>query len=58
MKLKLLVSFFLFFNVCINAAELNGKIIHISNGDTIHVLTDDKKKYKIRWNSWKHLSRN
>ena len=50
MKLKLLISFFLFFTIYINAAELNGKVIHISDGDTIHVLTNDKKKYKIRLN--------
>ena len=50
MKLKLLISFLLFFTIYINAAELNGKVIHISDGDTIHVLTNDKKKYKIRLN--------
>lgn len=28
--------------------ELKGKIIHISDGDTVHLLTDKKEKIKIR----------
>ena len=28
--------------------ELKGKIIHISDGDTAHLLTDKKEKIKIR----------
>ena len=30
--------------------ELKGKIIHISDGDTVHLLTDKKEKIKIRLN--------
>ena len=30
--------------------ELKGKIIHISDGDTVHLLTDNKEKIKIRLN--------
>ena len=31
--------------------ELKGKIIHISDGDTVHLLTDNKEKIKIRLNN-------
>ena len=30
--------------------ELKGKIIHVSDGDTVHLLTDKKEKIKIRLN--------
>lgn len=30
--------------------ELTGKVIHISDGDTVHILTHEKEKYKIRLN--------
>ena len=34
----------------INANSISGKVIHISDGDTIHLLTKSKEKIKIRLN--------
>ena len=48
MKLKLVIIICLFFSIYSNAAELKGKVIHISDWDTIHLLTTNKVKYKIR----------
>ena len=40
----------LVFIINIYANEIKGKVIHISDGDTIHILTAQKEKYKIRLN--------
>lgn len=41
---------FLVFIINIYANVIKGKVIHISDGDTIHILTVEKEKYKIRLN--------
>jgi endonuclease YncB( thermonuclease family) len=41
---------YLLFIVNIYANQIKGKVIHISDGDTIHILTTEKEKYKIRLN--------
>ena len=41
---------FLVFIINIYANVIKGKVIHISDGDTIHILTAEKEKYKIRLN--------
>ncbi|MDN5105047.1 thermonuclease family protein [Aliarcobacter butzleri] len=40
----------LVFIINIYANEIKGKVIHISDGDTIYVLTPQREKYKIRLN--------
>lgn len=41
---------YLIFIVNVYGNEIKGKVIHISDGDTIHILTAKKEKYKIRLN--------
>lgn len=47
---KILLTILLFIGLNSYAAMLSGKIIHISDGDTVHLLTPDKKTHKIRLN--------
>lgn len=47
---KILFTILLFIGLNSYAVMLSGKIIHISDGDTVHLLTPDKVKYKIRLN--------
>ena len=44
LKVTLLCSCFCY----ANASMLTGKVIHISDGDTVHILTTNKEKIKIR----------
>lgn len=47
---KILLTILLFIGLNSYAAMLSGKVIHISDGDTVHLLTPDKKTHKIRLN--------
>lgn len=48
---KLLIIFlFLLGTIVSHAAVITGKVIVISDGDTVHILTSDKKDIKIRLN--------
>ena len=48
--MKHIVIFLLLISSNLLSLELKGKIIHISDGDTVHLLTDNKEKIKIRLN--------
>ena len=48
--MKHIVIFLLLISNNLLSLELKGKIIHISDGDTVHLLTDNKEKIKIRLN--------
>lgn len=47
---KILLTILLFIGLNSYAAMLSGKVIHISDGDTVHLLTPDKVTHKIRLN--------
>lgn len=47
---KIILTILLFIGLNSYAAMLSGKIIHISDGDTVHLLTPDKVTHKIRLN--------
>ena len=46
--MKLILLFFLFFPLSLFSAEITGKVIKISDGDTITILDSNNRKYKIR----------
>ena len=48
--IKHVIIILLFISSNLLSLELKGKIIHISDGDTVHLLTDNKEKIKIRLN--------
>ncbi len=48
--IKHVIIILLFISNNLLSLELKGKIIHISDGDTVHLLTDKKEKIKIRLN--------
>lgn len=47
---KTLLTILLFIGLNSYAVMLSGKVIHISDGDTVHLLTPDKVTHKIRLN--------
>ena len=46
--MKLILLFFLFFTLSLFSAEITGKVIKISDGDTITIINSNNRKYKIR----------
>ena len=48
--MKHIVIFLLLISNNLLSLELKGKIIHISDGDTVHLLTSKNEKIKIRLN--------
>lgn len=47
-KCMQIILLFLLLSSCLNALELKGKVIAVSDGDTIKLLTQDKVTHKIR----------
>ena len=43
-----IILLFLLLSSCLNALELKGKVIAVTDGDTIKLLTQDKVTHKIR----------
>lgn len=48
--MKQLIALFIIFNTVLNAEMLTGKVVSVTDGDTIKVLTKNKTLYKIRLN--------
>lgn len=46
--MKSILLFFLFFTLSLFSAEITGKVIKISDGDTITIIDSNNRKYKIR----------
>ncbi|MBR2440595.1 MAG: hypothetical protein IKB25_10400 [Lentisphaeria bacterium] len=46
--MKSILLFFLFFTLSLFSAEISGKVIKISDGDTITILDSNNRKHKIR----------
>ncbi len=44
------IAVFLFFNICIYASTIIGKVVAVTDGDTVKVLDETKTLHKIRLN--------
>ncbi len=44
------IAVFLFFNICIYASTITGKVVAVTDGDTVKVLDETKTLHKIRLN--------
>ena len=46
--MKSLLFLVLCLATCVHAVELRGKIVGVSDGDTVTVLDADRRQYKVR----------
>ena len=46
--MKNLLFLFLCLATCVQAAELRGRVVAVSDGDTVTVLDADRHQYKVR----------
>ena len=46
--MKNLMFLFLCLSICVQAAELRGRVVAVSDGDTVTVLDAERQQHKVR----------